>query len=61
MGSSFNWMSAMVVLMVIVNLSNIAILNIKGADYHCITNGISKNEAIHLLQNADLTEKSKTL
>ena len=43
------------------DLSNIAISNIKGTDYHCITGSISKNEAINLMQNADLTEKSSTL
>ena len=43
------------------NLSNTAILNIKGSDYCCIISLISKNEAITLMQNADLTEKSKTL
>ena len=43
------------------NLSNIAILNIKGSDYRCIISLISKNEAIKLLQNDDLTEKSRTL
>ena len=43
------------------NLRNIAILNIKGSDYHCIISLISKNEAIDLIQNADLTEKSRTL
>ena len=37
-----------------VNLSNIAILNIKGSDYCCIINLISKNEAIILLRNFDL-------
>ena len=31
--------------MVLMNLSNIAILNIYGADYRCIINGISKSEA----------------
>ena len=30
------------------NLSDIVILNIKGADYHCIISGISKSEAINL-------------
>ena len=35
----------------------IAILNIKGSNYHCIISLLSKNEAINLLQNADLTEK----
>ena len=43
------------------NLSDIAILNIKSADYHSIINGISKSEAIKLMQNIDLTEKSGTL
>ena len=43
------------------NLCDIAILNIKGSDYHCIISGDSKNETIKLLQNIDLTEKSGTL
>ena len=38
-------------------LSDIAILNIKVSDYCCIINLISKNEAIDLMQNADLTRK----
>ena len=48
-------------LMISVNLSDIAILDIKGSDYCCIISLISKNEAISLLQNADLTEESVTL
>ena len=44
-----------------VNLSDIAILNIKGSDYRCIISLISKNEAIKLRQNVKLTEKSGTL
>ena len=40
---------------------NIAILNIKGSDYCCIINLISKNEAINLMQNADSTKKNGTL
>ena len=48
-------------LMMSINLSDIAILNIKGSDCHCIISLISKNEAINLMQNADLTEKSGTL
>ena len=47
-------------LMMSMNLSDIAILNIKGSDYCCIISLISKNEAINLMQNADLTEKSGT-
>ena len=42
--------------MMSVNLSDIAILNIKGSDYCCIISRISKNEAINVMQNADLTE-----
>ena len=40
-----------------VNLSDIAILNIKKADYGCIISEISKSEAIDLMQNIDLTKK----
>ena len=48
-------------LMMCINLSDIAILNIKGSNYRCIISLISKNEAIKLIQNVDLTEKSRTL
>ena len=48
-------------LMMSMNLNNIAILNIKDFDFCYIISGISKNEAITLIQNADLTEKSGTL
>ena len=41
------------------NLSDIAILSIIGSDYRCIVSLISKNEAINLMQNADITEKSE--
>ena len=47
--------------MMSMKLSNIAISNIKGSDYCCIISSISKNEAINLLQNAELTEKSEAL
>ena len=40
-----------------INLSNVAILNIKGSDYRCVISLISKNEAINLLQNADWPRK----
>ena len=43
------------------NLSGVAILNIKGSDYRSIISGISKNEAINLMQKVDLTKKSRTL
>ena len=48
-------------LMMSINLSDIANLNIKGSDYCCIISLITKNEAIKLLQNADFTEKTGTL
>ena len=48
-------------LMMLMNLNDIAILNIKDSDYHCIINIISVNKATNLIQNADLTEKSGTL
>ena len=48
-------------LMMSMNLNNIAILNIKCFDFCYIISGISKNEAITLIQNVDLTEKSGTL
>ena len=41
------------------SLSDIAILNIKGSDHRCIVSLISKTEAINVMQNADLTEKSE--
>ena len=48
-------------LMMSMNPSDIAILKIKSADYCCISSKISKNEAIEVMQNVDLTEKSRTL
>ena len=43
------------------NLSDIAILKVKGSDYRCIISKMSKNETKKLMQNADLTKKSGTL
>ena len=43
------------------NLSDIAILNIKSSNYHCIICLIHKNEDINLMQNADLTKNGRTL
>ena len=48
-------------LMMLINLSNIAILKTKNADYCCIISEIRKSEAIKLLRNIDLTEKSGKL
>ena len=47
-------------LMVSINVSDIVFLEIKTAGYCCIISGISRSEAIKLLQNTDLTEKSGT-
>ena len=44
-----------------INLSDAAILNIKDSDYCCIISLINKNEAVNIMQNADLTEKSRIL
>ena len=44
-------------LMMSINLRDIAILNIHDVDYCCIINGISKSEAINLLQKADFIKK----
>ena len=57
---NFNKMSAkdaMILLMMSMNLSDIAILNIKSADYHCNISGISKSKVITLMQNTDLSKK----
>ena len=44
-----------------INLDDIAILDMNDVDYRCNFTGISKKEAVNLLQNADLSEKSGTL
>ena len=48
-------------IMMSLNLSDIAILNIKGYDYCGTISRISKSEAINLMQNIDLTKKSAIL
>ena len=45
--------------MMSMNLREIAILNINVSDYCCISSVICKNEAINLMQNADLTKKAE--
>ena len=50
-----------ILLMMSLNLSDTAILNIKNADYPCIISRINKSETVNLLENAKLTEKSGTL
>ena len=48
-------------LMMSMNLRDIAVLSIKSADYCCIISRISNMEAINLMQNLNLTEKRGTL
>ena len=43
--------------MMSIKLSDIAILNIEWCDYRSIISLISKNEAINLMENADLNKK----
>ena len=44
-------------LLMSLNVRDIAILNIKSADYCCIISGISKSKAINLMQNIYLIKK----
>ena len=46
-------------LLMSMNLSHIAILKIKNDDYRWGFAGISKSEAINVMQNIDLIEKSR--
>ena len=48
------------VLMIFVNLRDIAILSISGVDYCCIITEISKSETVNLLQKAGINKKSGT-
>ena len=48
-------------LMMPMNLSDIAFLNIKSVDYWGTISGISKREMINFIRNIDLSEKSETL
>ena len=48
-------------LMKSMNLSDIAILSVKGSGYRCIISLISKTKVINLMQNVDLIGKSGTL
>ena len=47
--------------MMSINLNDIAIRNIRGVNYCRVINGISKSEAVNLLQNADLPEENGVL
>ena len=45
------------VLMTAYELKNIAILNVKGADFRCILRGISRDEVVSRLNNSVLEDK----
>ena len=47
--------------MMSMKLSDIVASDIKGADYCCIISGISKSEAINLMQKINWSDKSRTL
>ena len=42
--------------MLSVNISDISIIAVKGVDYHCVIDNISKSEAINLLKNSLLDD-----
>ena len=42
-------------------ISDIAILNIKSADYSCIISGISKDEAINLMKKCQFDQKKQNI
>ena len=46
------------VLMTAHELKNIAILNVKGADFKCILSGINRDEAVNRLNNSVLENKN---
>ena len=48
-------------LMMSMNLINIAFLNIKRSDYCFVISRINKNEAINLIQYTNLTEKQNII
>ena len=48
-------------MMMSLNLSDIANLDIKDADYYCIVCGISKSEAIKLMQKFDFFSKKRNI
>ena len=54
------FLKKLMLIMMSMNLSDIATLNNKWFDYSCIIRLISKNDR-DLMQNADMTKKSGTL
>ena len=47
----------MLIINTIMKLKSIAIMNVKDVDYRCILLGISRNEAVNILNNSVLKDK----
>ena len=47
----------MLIINAIMKLKSIAIMNVKDVDYRCILLGISRNEAVNILNNSVLKDK----
>ena len=48
----------MLIINAIMKLKSIAIMNVKDVDYRCILLGISRNEAVNILNNSVLQDKN---
>ena len=57
MNSNFKMMYVMVVIMLCLNISNTAIINVRNVNYRCIMYTISKYKAINLLENSILEDR----
>ena len=49
--------SQMLIINAMMKLKSIAIMNVKDVDYRCILLGISRNEAVNILNNSVLKDK----
>ena len=50
--------SQMLIINAMMKLKSIAIMNVKDVDYRCILLGISRNEAVNILNNSVLKDKN---
>ena len=48
----------MLIINAIMKLKSIAIMNVKDVDYRCILLGVSRNEAVNILNNSVLKDKN---
>ena len=49
------------ILQIFINFNDVFTLHINGANYRCIIDRICKTYAVNILQNSDLTEKTRAL